>query len=141
MEIEHLRTRLEVYLHIVWATYGRQPLIDAKIERLVHNTIHQQAKASGCEVIATGGLADHVHVLVKVPSTVSVAELTKRIKGGSSRAQSLDAPENPLRWQRSYSATSLHRSLVPRVKHYVQTQQERHAACTLWDELEVTGER
>jgi len=140
METEFLRTRLEVYLHIVWATCGRQPLIDATIERLVYKTIQQQAISSGCEVIATGGLADHVHVLLKVPSTVSLAALAKRMKGGSSRAQSLAAPDNPLQWQSSYSATSLHRSLVPRVKDYIQTQKERHASRTLWDEFEVTGE-
>jgi len=141
MEQEQLRTRLEVYVHIVWATYCRQPLIRPDNERILHHMIQKQARLSGCAIIATGGLADHIHILLKMPSTISLSELTKRLKGGSSRSQSQGFSEINFRWQSGYSATSLHRDLIPRVKNYVLTQKDRHAAGLIWDELEVTGEK
>jgi REP element-mobilizing transposase RayT len=33
------------------------------------------------ELIAVGGVDDHVHLLVKLPSTVSIAHAVKQLKG------------------------------------------------------------
>jgi REP element-mobilizing transposase RayT len=46
--------------------------------------IQRQADDLGAHVIAIGGIVGHVHVLARFPSTLAIAELVRRMKGGSS---------------------------------------------------------
>ncbi len=133
-EIE--RTRIDIYIHLVWATYRRLPLITSDRERQIHRLLGSEAAGLNCRVLAIGGLEDHLHVLVKCPSTVAPAQLVKRMKGISSRSLGTDVATGPFKWQDGYSATSLHRSLIRRTMGYINTQKERHATGKIWDELE-----
>jgi REP element-mobilizing transposase RayT len=73
----------QLYLHCVWATWDRLPLITSDIQQIVYAAIVQQSKNLGCTVIAVGGIADHVHLLVGFPPTLTVSELLKQVKGSS----------------------------------------------------------
>ena len=71
-------------LHLVWGTHARLPCITPEIERPVHRCIAGEARALGCDVLAIGGTADHVHLVVKLPTTVTIARLAQQVKGVSS---------------------------------------------------------
>ena len=71
-------------LHLVWGTHERLPCITPEIERPVHRCIEGEARALGCDVLAIGGTADHVHLVVKLPTTVTIARLAQQVKGVSS---------------------------------------------------------
>lgn len=67
----------QLYLHYVWATWDRLPLITTEIQKLVYASIIQECDQLKCTVIAIGGIEDHVHLLTGFPSTVSIAEVVK----------------------------------------------------------------
>lgn len=133
------RNKLELYVHLVWATWDRLPLLTPEIERRVYRNLEHEAEKHGCTVLAIGGVEDHVHLLVTLPSTISIAELVKQLKGVSSQfVNATLQPTTVFKWQGSYGAFSLSRSHVDRIKTYVDRQKEHHATANLFPELEET---
>ena len=79
------------------------------------------------EFVHVGGMADHVHVVITLPRTLSQAELIEQIKKTSSKwIKALDARYRGFSWQRGYSAFSVSPSQLKAVLEYVDTQQEHH---------------
>jgi len=136
------RSKIEVYLHLVWATRGRVPLLDAaEAERAVHRCIATEARRLKCEVLAVNGMPDHVHLVVKLPSTVAIARLAQAVKGISSKmANEHCSFGGAFDWQDSYAAFSVSISHLPRVVAYVERQKEHHSSQELWPALEETEE-
>jgi len=84
------------YMHFVWATWDRLPLVTEDIERDVHRYIERVCTDDKCDVLAVGGMPDHVHLLVALPGTIGYSELMKHVKGGSSRL--ISAKLKPGEW-------------------------------------------
>lgn len=78
------RNKLALYIHLVWATWDRLPLITPEIERRLHRNIESEARKQGCDVLAINGVQDHIHLLVTLPATITIANLVKQVKGVSS---------------------------------------------------------
>jgi putative transposase len=72
-----------VLLHFVWATYDRMPWLTPEIARSVYRTIETIARKDGCDVLAVGGMPDHVHLFVCMSTTVSISDLMKHVKGST----------------------------------------------------------
>jgi putative transposase len=119
-------SRVELYVHLIWATWDRAPLITQELEERLYDVMQHHASRMGARVIAIGGVEDHVHMLLRVPATLAVADLVSRIKGGSSHfaAQVL---AHDFKWQGGYAAHSISPSALPRVRQYVLNQKQRHA--------------
>lgn len=124
------RSKAEIYLHFVWATYQRLPLVIEDIEGAVYCAIIAEANRLGAEVLAIGGMPDHVHLVVKKPPTIAESELMRRVKGVSSTyiREHLLAPDTLFRWQENYGVFSFHGRQVESVIAYVQRQKEHHEA-------------
>lgn len=121
----------ELYLHLVWATWDRLPLITEVIRGPVYACIQAECKSLGAEVIAVGGVDDHVHLLVRVPASLAPAMLVKQAKGASSHLvnHQLD-PGTVFKWQGGYGAFSVSKRLVPKVRDYILRQEEHHRSGT-----------
>jgi REP element-mobilizing transposase RayT len=78
------RSKSEIYLHLVWATWKRQSLVTSDIERAVYRCIEQQAIGLKCNVLAIGGMPDHVHLAVRTPTYVDASKIVMQAKGVSS---------------------------------------------------------
>ena len=127
----------EVYLHFVWTTEGRQPLLDPHLERAVFRCIEAEAAKLGCIVFALGGMPDHVHAVLRLPTRLSIARLAQQVKGVSSTlANDLDSHAKHFRWQAGYGVFSLSRPHLKKVIRYVQDQKQRHAKQRLWHDWE-----
>ncbi|MDQ2731694.1 MAG: transposase, partial [Armatimonadota bacterium] len=97
--------------------------------------------ACKCEALAIGGVQDHVHLVVKAPTTISPSEIMQRVKGASSTlVRERLAPGKLFGWQEGYGVFSVSRSHVERVVNYVKNQEHHHASAKLWPEWEETGE-
>src|SRR5579872_1814462 len=110
------RSKSEIYLHFVWATHRREPFVSLKIEQAIYACILNEAQCCKADVLAIGVTADHVHLLAKMPTSVSPASLMQRVKGVSStmgRQRLTDAGE--FGWQDGYGVFSISRSHVKRV--------------------------
>ena len=134
-------SKSEIYLHVVWATKGREPLVTPKVERPIHRCIQADAQKLGCRVLALGGPENHMHMVVKMPTTLSAARLANQVKGDSSHlANQVPNDGSWFGWQGGYSAHSVSRSHLKAVIEYVKHQKEHHATGKLWPYLEEIGE-
>jgi len=94
----HNYTRM--FFHFVWATWDRSPLLVGEIEETAYAVICSQSTEMGGKVLGIGGIANHVHLLVSLPTTLSVADFVKSVKGVSSRTlnQNYGRPAWSFKW-------------------------------------------
>ena len=131
------QSKAEIYVHFVWATHRRLPIVTPEIAPAVYRCIMSEANALKCEVLAIGGIADHIHLAVRLPTTLAPATLMQRVKGVSSAfGRDQVGAGNTFGWQDGYGVFSFSRSHRERVIHYVRNQEQHHAMGTLWMEWE-----
>ena len=88
------------------------------------------------KAIEIGGVQDHVHVLLSLPSTLSVAKAMQLIKGGSSKWVHETFPEHRLfGWQVKYGAFSVSVSQLDKTIQYIKNQAEHHRKMTFQEEF------
>lgn len=124
-----------LYAHFIWATWNRTPLLVPPLRAPVYACILDKCRELRCQPIAIGGIEDHVHVLVRLHSTVAVATLAKGMKGSSSHLAT-HALSQEFKWQGGYGALTVSLSHVRRVCGYIERQREHHAQGKIWPELE-----
>lgn len=73
-----------VWLHAVFTTKNRQPLITADLEEELFPFLHDEFNKLGCKLHIVNGLADHIHCLFMLNAQYSYASVMKQIKGASS---------------------------------------------------------
>ena len=130
----------QLYLHCVWATWDRLPLITPAIESRLDAAIAAKSHELKCDVLAIGGIADHLHLLVRFPTTLAVATLVKEVKGASSHLVTHEiAPNEFFKWQGAYGAFTVSKKDVESVAAYVNNQKAHHAAKTLMQDFEQYG--
>ena len=73
------------------------------------------ARQNQFKAIEVGGVEDHVHILLSLPATISIAKAMQLIKGGSSNWVHKTFPEKGLfQWQEEYGAFAVSVSLLNR---------------------------
>jgi REP element-mobilizing transposase RayT len=132
------RAGTALFVHVVWATWGRLPLLVEEVAYQVRQAIGARCQAMGIEVLALGGAEDHIHVLVKLTPTVALEELVKQMKGASWHVVIHAYPHNGdfFRWQGSYGAVSIAPGALHEVAEYITNQPAHHAARYLNPEWE-----
>jgi putative transposase len=133
------RSHTRLYVHMVWATWDRAPLVTPAIRDRIYPMMQRHADNLGAQVIAIGGIEDHVHVLARFPSRLAISELVQRMKGASSYLASQVMGEL-FRWQGSYGAFTVSERGLGRVRDYVLNQEAHHRDGTTHPWLEVTEE-
>jgi putative transposase len=83
VQMTHNYTRL--FYHFVWSTWDRTPLLVGAVEETAYAVIRSQCAEMEAKVISIGGIENHVHLLVSLPTTINVADFIKSVKGVSSR--------------------------------------------------------
>ena len=103
----HNYTRL--FYHFVWATWDRTPLLTEEVKMHAYALIRHQCAEQHCKVFALGGVEDHVHLLVSLPTTLPVSDFIKAVKGVSSRALNdrLGRPTWSFKWQGRYGVITV----------------------------------
>ena len=137
------RSRVAVYLHLVWATWDRQPFLRGNLERRVHRAIAAKCEELHAEIVALGGVEDHVHLLVGLPATISIAELVRHLKGATSRLASeefINPKHEFFKWQGAYGAFSVSPRHLSEFANYIAHQREHHAAGSLIADWEPPNE-
>ena len=139
------RSLVRVYIHIIWATWDRAPLLTPAIRQLVHRALARRALDMGCSDVTVGGVEDHVHVLLAIPSTVTAAFLVANLKGSTSHlVNHTVAPGSGFRWQGRYGAFSMELSSLDRVRDYIERQEQHHHAATYhgeWEQSEAPADQ
>src|SRR5262245_37641913 len=128
--------------HIVFSTKGRRPFLQVNLLPDMHRTLGGAVRDQKGKPVEIVGVADHVHMLVKLPPTIAIANFVRDIKANSSKW----AHERPevgrlFAWQVGYSAFTVSRSQAPRVRTYIQNQERHHKRKTFKEELLALLER
>jgi putative transposase len=121
--------RHRLYCHLVWTTYDRRPIIDGPTATFLERYLRTVATRLGVEVVETGIVQTHVHVLARVPPTSSIPVLVQSLKGGSATVANREVRTvrpGKLRWAEGYSASSVSEVTLERVRRYVRRQAEHH---------------
>lgn len=103
----------------------------------MYRCIKAECRELKAEMIAIGGTSDHVHVLMRIPTVVSVAQLVKQVKGSSSHLVNKVMGGAEFKWQGGYGAFTVSKALVPSVRAYVVNQAAHHQDGTTDRDSEV----
>ena len=136
--------RWRLFYHLVWATRGREPLLDASAARTLERSIRATGHEHRVIVHAVGIMPDHVHVALSIPPSIAISTLVGRLKGSASHllnhADGANT-EQSFAWQAEYGIVSFGEKNLPDVVAYVENQEARHAQDHLWESLESTEDR
>lgn len=122
-------------VHVVFSTKERAPLLSAEIRPALHAYLATVARNVDCECFRAGGVADHVHLAIRLARTVTVANLVETLKTSSSKWVKTQSPAlAAFAWQRGYGAFSAGPSDRDALFHYIDGQEEHHRTRTFQDE-------
>ncbi len=126
-----------VFVHAVWATWDRLPFLTPEVEAAVYADVRAECARLGVELLEIGGIEDPVHILVRVPATVCVADLIKQVKGASSHLAThhVTGPGG-FRWQGGYAAFSVSQDGLPAARAYIRDQKRHHRDGSAHDSCE-----
>ena len=122
--------------HCVFATKGREPWLTSELRERLWPYLGGIARENGMKALAVGGAADHVHILLSLPATISVSKAMQLIKGNSSRLIHEAFPAmRQFSWQEGYGAFSIGISGVDETSAYIRNQEEHHRTRTYREEV------
>jgi putative transposase len=131
-----LHSFTKIYIHLVWSTKTREPLLVKDVRSLVEKHILDYSEAKEINILSIKTQIDHVHVLISLGSDQKVDDLVKLMKGESSHwINSENLIRSKFSWQRGYGAFSVSSSHVEVVKKYILNQDEHHRTKTYGEEL------
>ena len=133
----------KILIHAIFSTKERRPLLsEPALRSEMHCYLGGVLKHLECEPIIIGGVEDHVHLLVRLSRTCSVADMVKELKRGSSLwIKERESRLESFAWQSGYGAFSIGYSQVPVVRRYINHQEEHHRRYTFQDEFRRMLER
>ncbi|MGD0745138.1 MAG: IS200/IS605 family transposase [Verrucomicrobiota bacterium] len=124
------------YFHCVFSTKERRPLITAALRDRLWPFLGGIARQNKMKAIAVGGVEDHVHILLSLPSTMAIFKALQLIKGGSSKWIHETFPEHrEFTWQEEYGAFSASVSQLDKTIEYIKGQEEHHRKMTFQAEF------
>ena len=127
----------EIYLHINWHVKDNRPTLAADLEPMVHKLITERCrKTKGVYYHGIGGTPTHIHLAINIEPHVTISELIKDLKGGSSHDTNKQLLEKRLYWQRGYGVVSFGKSNLDWVLNYVGNQKQHHGCGEVYDRLE-----
>jgi REP element-mobilizing transposase RayT len=90
------------------------------------------------KALAIGGIEDHVHLLISLPSTITIAKAAQLVKGNSSKwIHDTFTSHHAFHWQEGYGAFSVGVSQVKKTIAYINRQEEHHRTQTFEEEFIV----
>ena len=132
-----------VLIHLVFSTKERRNTIPDELNSKLWKYLAGIGKNHHVPVLSAGGTANHVHLLMVLPSDITVAKSVQVLKANSSRWMGEHGID--FAWQEGYGAFSVSASNVAAVRNYIEHQAEHHAKRTYEDEfvalLKKTGVR
>ena len=127
-----------VIIHIIFSTKDRCALLDAGMRPKLHAYLSTVARNDGCECYRAGGVADHVHLAVRLSRTLTIAGLVESLKTASSKWLKAESPGlAAFSWQRGYGCFSVGPTDLDSLCAYIDQQEEHHRTRTFQEEFRM----
>ena len=130
------------WLHLIWTALNREPTLTRPAAAKASGFLTQYAVEKSIYMRINYCNPEHVHALIDLPTSKSIEDVMKLLKGSSSHWVN----ENRLlrgrfSWGRGYGAFSVSHSHVDQVAVYIANQQEHHLKKSFPQEFELLVKR
>ena len=127
----------KIWLHYIWATKKRQPLITKDWKNKLIHHFKEYGKENDIYVDTANGIPNHFHLLIGLKPSLSPAQVANLLEGESSSwINKNDFIKAKFNWQQGYSVFSVSASGVDEVREYIKNQEEHHKNMTYQEEVE-----
>lgn len=114
-------------LHCVFSTKERRKFITPELAERLYPYFGGIVRENKIKLLAVGGMPDHVHLLISMPLTISIAKAMQLLKGNSSKwIHETFSEYKQFEWQRGYGAFSIGVSDLERTVAYINNQAKHH---------------
>ena len=114
----HTKHRLR--FHLVWIPKYRKRVLRGKIAARIKQLLYEACKVNNWLLSEINVQEDHVHILVQIWPRESVADVVKRLKGGTSRVIRAEFPElEEFLWGDSFWADGYFAETVGKVEEEI----------------------
>jgi putative transposase len=128
-------TYSQIYIQIVFAVKGRENLIAKGNREELHKFITGIVSNRDQKLLAIFAMTDHVHIFVGMKPSISISDLVRDIKAGSSKFINDNKwIKGKFNWQEGFGAFSYSRSHIDNVVKYILNQEEHHNKKTFKEE-------
>jgi REP element-mobilizing transposase RayT len=128
---------INVYVHYVWSTKNRKPLLTDNIRYDVFKHIRENAKQKNIYVDFINGYVDHVHCLISLNDELSIGKIAQLLKGESSFwINKNKLTRQKFSWQDEYMAVAVADDKIDIVRQYIANQEEHHKKISFNEEYQ-----
>jgi len=127
-----------IWIHLIWGTKYRLPLIVPKIKFKLYDKLRDIARDKGYYLDFVNGVEDHVHLLVGLHPKFAIADVVKNLKGISHHwIRKNNLSEEYFHWQDGYAAISVSPDRVSVVRGYIRRQEQHHKKISFDEEWKL----
>ncbi len=128
-------TYSQLYVQIVFTVKGRANLISKNNREELQKYIAGIIQNREQKLMSIFCMPDHVHILVSIKPSISISDLVRDIKAGSSKfINDSKWIKSKFNWQEGFGAFSYSKSQIDTVIKYILNQEEHHNKKSFKDE-------
>lgn len=128
-------TYSRIYIQIVFAVKGRENLISKNNREELQRYMTGIVQNRGQKMLAVFCMPDHAHLLIGIKPSISISDLVRDIKTGSSNfINDCNWVKGKFNWQEGFGAFSYSKSQIDIVVKYILNQEEHHRKTTFKQE-------
>jgi putative transposase len=127
-------THLSLHYHLVFGIKNHEGVIASDWRGRLHAFLGGTIRTLNGVPEAGGGVADHVHLLVRLRATHTLSDVLREIKSVSSAWVHENVGVRSFAWQEGYGAFTVSASQLENIRAYIQQQEEHHRIRSFRDE-------
>lgn len=120
------------HIHLVFSTKDREKFLKREFLPRLWTYTAAVCKNHDLLTFAVGGMEDHIHLLFRLPPTMTLAEAVALVKSNSSKW--IKDQGKKFAWQEGYGAFSVSSSKIATVIRYIDNQEAHHRKVSFEDE-------
>jgi len=125
-------------IHLIYSTKNRHACLTPPIRSKLFAYQSGIFREWESPALVIGGDSDHVHALFMLSKRYALCQIIEEVKKGSSKwIKTQDREYTGFYWQSGYGAFSVSQSHVPRVRQYIEQQEEHHRKVSFQDEFRL----
>ena len=123
-------TQYDLQVHVVWLTKYRKRILVGKVAQRLKILLMQGCSAKNITIIKGNIQSNHVHLLLAIPATLSMAQVMQYLKGRSSKKLQEEFPHlrrefwGQHMWATGYFCRSVGTVTQDIIKEYIASQKE-----------------
>ncbi len=126
---------IKIWIHAVWGTKNRLPLLKEPVLTQVCNHILNNANKKGIYIDTINGYDEHIHTLTLLKHDLTISRQMQLLKGESAFwINKNNIAKANFEWADKYFAASVSDDKIDKVRAYIANQQEHHKRYTFAEE-------